>query len=223
MLPSSSRGGVSVEELNAALYRLKRDGCTVLVGGDVPELIQRLFSQRVMGESGAYRLRVLALLGRTPDPDDWFPGSTTARSKDSHLVDLQDADRNMAAVAPQVEDSLPTRDAEGVVETVEKSVDDFLRNRYPLPEELRLVAAPGHGQLADTKTIHELVEVLADIEGMTYLVVPEWSPRTIDDEVLEHVDAFVMVRPQDPGEPDHRWIIFEEGIETGWLPLKPQS
>ena len=223
MLPSSSRGGVSVDELNAALYRLKREGCTVLVGGDVPELVQRLFSQRVMGESDVYRLRILTLLGRTPDPDDWFPGSVTARSKDSHLVDLQDADRNMAAVAPQIEESLPTRDGEGVAETVEKSVDGFLRDRYPLPEELRLVAAPGHGQLTSTKTIHGLVEVLAEIGGLTYLMVPEWSPRTIDESVLEHVDAFVMVRPRDPGAPEHQWIIFEEKIETGWLPLKPQS
>ena len=223
MLPSSSRGGVSVDKLNAALFRLKRDGCTVLVGGDVPELVQRVFSRRVMGEPGAHRLRILTLLGRTPDPDDWFPSSITVQSKHSHLVDLQDADRNMAAVAPQIEESLPTRDAESVAETVEQSVEGFLRDRYPLPEELRLVAAPGHGQLASTKTIHELVEVLAEIEGVTYLVLPERSPRTIDEGVLEHVDAFVMVRPRYPGEPEHRWTIFEEEIETGWLPLKPQS
>ena len=223
MVPPVSRGVSSVDELNAALYRLKRDGCTVLVGGDVPELVQRVFSRRVMGEPGVYRLRILALLGRTPDPDDWFPGLVTARSNDSHLVDLQDYDRNMAAVAPQVEEPLPARNAEHVAGTVEESVEGFLRDRYPLPEELRLVAAPGHGQLASTRTIHELVEVLADIEGVTYLVLPERSPRTIDDNVLEQVDAFVMVRPRYPGEPEHRWIIFEEGIETGWLPLKPQS
>ena len=236
----------SAERLTEILDRLKSEGCSVLVAGELPEPVQQLVSQRVLGAQHLDRVRVLTLLGPTSDVDSWFPGQVSATAAQSYVIDRWDLDRSVAvssvggafgpsqadsdSLTPGDEsdsltsgdesDSTGAEDGPGVARAVADDLDSILGEWDVPPTRLRLATTPANGERPGDEAIRAFVESMNATEGMAYLFLPGMGVFELDPDVTDRVDAVIEVRTRRPGAPEHRWIIPEEEVMTGWMPVE---
>ena len=223
MYSAAFRGDGPTDELKSAFKRMKAAGCTVLVTGELSEPAQRQITRRVMGDPRMDRARVLALLGQAPDADEWFPGDVTSADPDAHVIEIEDEDRSAAAAsAPDELPPLPERS--DLAGDLANRIDTILEGRNLLPPQLRVVVAPAYYDPSAEETIVQLVSVLNRIDGMTFLYLPRASVDELDPAVTGRVDGIIDIRTKHADEPEHRWIVMEDGldekIETEWFPVE---
>ena len=220
----------------------------MLVVGELPEPIQQLVSQRVLGDQHLDRGRILALLGPTSGIDGWFPGQVSASSAGSYVIDRPDLDRSATASSsvenafgfPEVDSDFSTSEVDsdlpasgdesdaatsgadpGVAGAIAEELDPILDQWDVRPTRLRLVITPANGERPDDETTEAVVESMKVTDGMAYLFLPGTDVFDLDDELTSRVDAVIEVRTRRPGDPEHRWIIPQEEVATEWMPVLP--
>lgn len=207
-----------MDELQGAFRRLKRRGCSVLVVGELSEPAQRQVSRRVMGAPELDRLRILVLLGRTPEADGWFPEGVSPSATGSHVIEIEDAGRSAAAT---VEETPPLPERPDLAGDLAERFDAILDQRDTSPGEVRVVIAPAYYDPSAGELLERLGSLMNLIDGMTYLFLPRAAVDDLDPALTDTVDALVEVRTKRAGEPEHRWILLEENLETEWIPVQP--
>ena len=221
MESASFRGGGPVDDLSDALGHLKKAGCSVLVVGDLAGPVQRLVSKRVMGEPGLDRVRILATVGRLSGASEWFPGHVSTASSDSHVIDLEGFDRSTASTSTR-EDAIRPDVTSDAVERFDVRLQAALEEHPDTkPEELRVVIAPASYSSLSDETIDEFIASVNAVDGLTYLFLPGKQIWDLETEWADRVDALMDVRTDHLGTPEHRWVILDERLESGWLPVQP--
>lgn len=229
----------STGRLIETLERLKAEGCSVLVAGELPEPVQRLVSQRLLGDQHLDRVRILTLLGPTSDVDGWFPGQVSASSARSYVISRRNLDRSATATSsgaspfgsPEADSDLPTpgdgtdapgpEHGPGVAGAVADDLGPILEEWDVPPTRLRLVIAPANGERPDDETARSFVESMNATDGMAYLFLPGADVFELAPDLTDRVDAVIEVRTRRPGVPEHRWIVPEERAATDWMPVQP--
>lgn len=210
------------------LKRLKRDGCAVLVTGEVPPRALRAATRTLFGAPGEGHQRVLALtdpsVGEPTDvlPADAHPGDDRVR-----VVDGRDAMRTTSTVAVGNSpfEGSPFVDADaGGVEALHLGVSQVLADVTP-PDpdagDLRFSVA-SLGPLVDRRdreAVRQFVRATADqvrgAQGMAHYLLPVVDDASMVEWFQPAVDARIEVRTTADGPPEHRWHLPPETHPRG--------
>ena len=76
-----------------------------------------------------------------------------------------------------------------------------------------------HGVFADTKREFALTGVQPNLEGLTYIELPDDMRRRLDDAVVHAT----IVKQEEPEQDDHSFYLVFERLNTGGTPLSPQE
>lgn len=227
----SSGAAQDLDPFAAALMRLKRRGCCVLVTGQVDERVRAAQSCRLFGQSNESRRRVLVLTEGTPSltaqylPDDITPAHSSVTKLDytNEIRDAATADPSPQPrpTATGSEESAPMTD---LGTSLYDPIADAVRTDSPSPGELRLGIAT-LGALIDTdgltasRAFVRAVrgDVLA-VHGMGHFHFPGEPDTETFAALRPLIDIHIELRNLN-GVPEHRWHLLEAGHSTGWIRL----
>ena len=193
------------------LERFKRDGCLLMVTGDVPEPVSARASRKLLGTPTAYRTRILSVTDpAVADPSTHLPGTFSPESDGVTLIDERPARRTAAGivdVADAILDALP----------VDESQDDG-NVRFALAT-LAPFRTADHADDAIPAALARLRDAAhaATAIGAIHLPLPDDHPDV--DALTPHVDARIEVRDTNTALPEQRWHLPDREATTDWVTM----
>lgn len=217
MTPSGAGSGERDVEIPSdgsfarVLERFKREGCLLMVTGDVPEQVTARASRKLLGTPTEYRTRVLAVTDpAVSEPATHLPGTLVPASDGVTIIDARNADLadgDVADVAEAVLEALPTSPPadEGNVRFALATLSPFVTDdgsTDAVPAALDTLREAAHGATA-TGAIHLPVpDEHADVAALT-----------------PHVDARIEVRDTNTALPEQRWYLPDQDATTNWVTM----
>lgn len=194
-----------------ALERLKRDGCLLMVTGDVPEQVSARASRKLLGTPTEFRTRVLAVTDPAiSEPATHLPGALHPGSDGVTLIDERP----------------PRRTAAGVVNVAEAILDALPADKPSDEGNVRFALATlapfRTGDHADG-AIPAALDTLRDAAhtataiGAIHLPIPDDDPGV--DALTPHVDARIEVRDTNTALPEQRWYLPDRDATTNWVTM----
>lgn len=192
------------------LEDFKRDGCLLLVTGDVPEPVSARANRKLLGTPTEFRHRILAVTDpAVSEPQTHLPGSLDAESDGVVLIDARTNGRRggVDAVADAIRDALPADPP-----TDEGNVRFALATLVPF--------------VTDTEIDDEVVTALNTLRtaahavnaiGAIHLPLPDDHPDV--DALTPSVDARIEVRDTNTALPEQRWYLPEQDATTNWVTM----
>lgn len=218
-----------------ALQGFKRDGCLLLVTGNIPESVAARASRKLLGTPTEFRHRVLAVTDPVvEEPATHLPGNLTCQSEGVFLIDRRDTGPTGRGI-----DDI----GESILDALQDAMSGAARADDVLPDTADTVdvnadAAPSEGgnvrfalatlspfwandDLGDAA--YDLLDTLSgaahdrDAIGAIHLPVPEGHPAV--ETLTPHVDARIEVRDTDTALPEQRWHLHEDDTTTNWVTM----
>jgi len=229
MTPERSTGQGSGTAFRQRLEELKERGCAILVVGSVPSDVTARACERLLGETDRRpRHRVLAFTNGRGAIERGIPERCARDDGDTAVITAAATRGAAAATAADVD--VPVRELEtaslaelGVA--VSEAIETFERRHGPLePGDLRvclnslLPLLDEHGD----RTVFEFALLTAarvrTAGGIGHFHLPAERDAVVVRQLAPVFDAVIQLRTLDD-EPQQRWLIDDEGIRSGWLPL----
>lgn len=218
-----------------ALKGFKRDGCLLLVTGDIPEPVAARASRKLLGTPTEFRHRVLAVTDPVvEEPATHLPGNLTCQSEGVSLIDRRDIDSTGSEIddiGASILDALldAMSGAAQVGDELPDSADSAVAHADAAPSEggsVRFALATlspfwANDELSDAA--YDLLDTLygaahdRDAIGAIHLPVPEGHPAV--ETLTPHVDARIEVRDTDTALPEQRWHLHEDDATTNWVTM----
>jgi hypothetical protein len=208
-------GTVSESAFETHLRRFKRDGCNLLVVGELPPPVRTEVSRRLLGSLTDRRYRLLAFTdGDATEVDERLPPelSDTARARTTVL------DRPVAARGNDGANSAHHLESDLVDELDALcALDDAIEpgavrvaidSLSPLVEADATVLEP----FLDTVTEH-----VHRLSGMAHYFLPVAYGTRSERAVRHHFDAVVEQRLSSDGTLEERWHLPEQSLTTRWI------
>lgn len=198
------------ESFARTLATFKRDGCLLLVTGDVGHAVRARASRKLLGAATEDRARVLAVVDTgVDDPVSHLPGVLTATSDGVTVLDLR-GDADLGRVSPG---------------DVADHIDDALPDR-PRPAgggAVRFSLATLDPWLGAADTIPSLLEALCKAAHRTDAIGAVHLPRPADHQVVgaltPHADASIELRSRNDALPEQRWYLPDTDTATNWVTM----
>ena len=220
------RGDDSSTEFDSVLRELKRDGCHLLVTGEVDRHVSGRATRRLLGNPHCDRKRVLAFTDATADDvGHCLPVDVDRSDPDVWVVDPNGSQRSVPADAADVE--LPVDDADGselsrLRQELVQAVGFFDDVHSGLgPAELRVgVASVAHlldanDRAAVERFLRAIGALVRGVDGMGHVRVslPDDHPTVADLSPL--FDARIELRKREGLVPEQRWHVPSHDITSG--------
>lgn len=193
------------------LERLKRDGCLLMVTGDVPEPVSARASRKLLGTPTEFRTRVLAVTDPTvAEPATHLPGALCPASDGVTLIDERPSQRTTTGivdVADAILDALPA---------------DQPSDEGNVRFALATLAPFRTGDHADDE-IPAILDKLRDAAhaataiGAIHLPLPDDHPDV--NALTPHVDARIEIRDTNTALPEQRWYLPDRDATTNWVTM----
>lgn len=210
----------SGEGLRNTFQTLKQRGPQILVTGDVPEVVSRQATRRLLGHPAEQRHRILALTDSDVESDRWLPAGVDADSAGVAVVGETRLRGGTVAQHPGRDASAGETLASDVADEVTGWLD---RTDQPTPAVLRVgvysleTLLEVAGVEAVRSLAYRLTGVVRRARGMGHYHLPR-EPESQAVADLRYVfDAHLELRENGRG-PEQRWHIPGSGT-TGWVEL----
>lgn len=192
------------------LDEFKRDGCLLLVTGDVPEPVSARATRKLLGTPTEFRHRTLAVTDpAVSEPQSHLPGSLGVESDGVTLIDTRTRGRaaSVEPVAQAIRDSLPADPPmdEGNVRFALFSIAPFVESGEV---DDKVIAA--------LESLRSAAQTATAI-GAIHLPLPDDAPEV--DALTSSVDARIEVRDTDTALPEQRWHLPEQDTTTNWVTM----
>lgn len=206
-------------KLADALSTLKREGCTLLVAGDVSDAVHARACEQMLGDESAGPRRRLFVR-----PAGGPAGATGDGSGQVAVVAGERALRSTSWSSVEAERYVDGADLGTLCATIERSVAEIDRAAGGLdPAELRLcvdsVATLAETNDADSvfRFLHALTGLVRSVDGLAHV---HYRVDGGEDAVAQFAPVFeatVELRLADG--PEQRWHLRDAGLSSEWLPL----
>jgi hypothetical protein len=222
-----------------AMY--KRQGCRILVTGDVDGSVVALQNRLLLGPAAAGRDRTLAVTDVGDERVAEYVPEAAASDGGTRLVRYRRT--RDAATAPTVggvtdggnataaSKLLFERERSPLVDLRAALVDVVAayRERTDTPRSAGLrVGVATLRPLFDEyppPRVRRFVQVVGDeaarSRGFAHFLLPIPSSDSLVDAVLSSVDIHIRLRNRPGSEPEQSWELVDHGETSGWLPLEP--
>jgi len=224
------RGEDSPSEFDAVLRQLKRDGCHLLVTGDVDGEVAGRATRRLLGDPNRERERVLAVTDATADHvDHCLPAGVRRTDPDVWVADPTGSQRSVPADAADVELPADCADRSALGRLRAELVQavgffDDVRNGLS-PAELRVGVTSvtplldAHDRGTVGRFLRAVGAIVRGVDGMAHahLSLPDDHP-TVDD-LSPLFDARIELRRREGLVPEQRWHVPKHDITSDWTKL----
>lgn len=231
-----------LESFGELLHKLKANGCSVLLAGDVPRELFTEASAKLLGADEELRYRVLAVTDATadsvaerlPDPE------VTPRplTETTHVLNHAGTLRSITAATsartpPKLAGVTETRvvdpELDGLRNALFDAIDDFaVGNGTVCPGDVRvgidslepLVEFYGTEQVRDC--LGAIGRYVRTHDAMAHFVLPEPYESETTSELAAEVDAVIELRLADSADgrtTEQRWHVSDRDVRTDWIPL----
>lgn len=203
------------------LTELKRNGCSLLVTGEVPPAVTAQATRKLFGSPAAERRRALVLTDPAgPEPADLLPGGVDPDDPDVHVVDRRDFYRAEAEPA-----GAPGAPLDLDLTTI---LRDAVRSLAPPdgyePAQLR-TGVVSLSPLVDRYGVDPIRRDVVDagatvtgVDGMAHFHLPT-DDEDLVAEFTPVVDAYIELRRRAGYVPEQRWHVPEKDFTTDWLEI----
>lgn len=225
----SFRGEGSVE-FAEVLRRLKREGCNLLVTGEVPVVVSDAATRRLLGAPFEDRRRVLAFTSAGVERvTARLPGGCRPTDRDVTVIEQRDSTRSVATERAG-EQGFAVTDVGPGLDDLETAILDEIAGFAadtdgPLPAELRLsldsvrLLVDDHGVDAVATFLDSVTSSVADVRGMAHYHMPIADDAEPVAALTPLFDARIELRQRDGFAPEQRWHLPEYGLTTEWVGL----
>lgn len=227
---ASSPADASPQTFAEALDQLKRQGCLVLVVGQVGDDAKYAGCRRLLGDALLETRRRLFL---TTDSDiSTHPGAKAtcghAAPEDSHAITYKTTARSAASVSESPTTAVKTDSVEGslddLMETMSQAVSRLESRADGFdPSELRICVDDLDAMIANdddrdvVEFVRDLRELVLDARGLCHAHLSRDVPGVPVDAIIRYFDAIIEV--DSSNAPRQRWHVRHSGITTDWLEL----
>ncbi len=198
------------------LAGFRNGGCTLLVVGETPPEARRAATQRLLGDPGAGRTRLLVTAA--DDPEHRLPGSLTPEANDTHVIEAADGVRGPGDVGDP-------RSLSEVEAEIEQTLSELAPERGFQPGVLRvgvddlLPLMSAHGYAEAREFLERMREAVTEVRGMGHALLPVEYGDPAEKALRPAVDAVIEQRPAAEGGHEERWHVPETGMTTPWFRL----
>lgn len=231
---SDDATGIPIGAIQEKLGYLKRNGCNLLVTGNVREEVSHRVTQKLLGAPDVPRSRILALTDHDrEDAADLLPGEIEATDGGVQFVEYGCGTRTAAAAAPSKTDqtSFGTDAA-----FVGGDPDEFQRELCNAittakiaesgfdPAELRLslftlsYLANQHDPAAVDRFVSAVGDHVRGVRGMAHYHLPVADDSKPVRRLTPLFDARIELRETN-GRPEQRWHFPDDDVTTVWVGL----
>lgn len=246
--PGSNQECSREQELFATeLMRLKRQGCCVLVTGQVSERVRAAQSRQLFGEIDEPRQRVLTRTDAAPTftetcwylPDGITPTQPnvtvldhTSRVRDSTVSESvqpsSTASHTPSSPSPFFDDSDSNTHSDEYrcgLDQLYESITTVIPDDCMGPGTIRLGVATlcaliGTDGLSATRAFVRTVRAdVSAVNGMSHFHLPGLPDTETLDALRPVIDIHLELREAQPRVPEHRWHLLESDCSTDWLPM----
>lgn len=212
------------------LRRLKREGCNLLVTGEVPVAVTDAATRRLLGAPFEERRRILAFTNAGVDRvASRLPGGCRPSDPDVRIIEQRDctrstvADRSNDAGFPVTGVGPELADLEAAVREAISAFDgpgDGLS-----PSELRLsldsvrLLVDDHGTDAVVGFLGTVTADVTEVGGMAHYHMPMPDDSPAVETLSSLFDARIELRQRDGFAPEQRWHVPAYGMVTEWVGL----
>ncbi|MFD1512542.1 DUF7504 family protein [Halomarina rubra] len=220
-----TRGGQ--RRFRESLLELKREGCRILITGEVDASIRARRSRQLFGEAtNRHRILASTTLGED-DIAEHLPGEHPLSRSGTEVIRLDDIRSVSVAETYSTPSHLEASNEFAAFQW--RIIDAIARHRVdhaPAPAELRVGVAT-LAPLVDeysAETIREFVHLVGketvESRGMAHFALGLDARRPIASRLLPLMDIHVQLRQREGEPPEHRWTLLNHNIHTEWLPLR---
>lgn len=209
------------------LERLRRDGCCLLITGEVPESVGVHVTRRLLGAPESDRKRVVALTNSAAKSlESRLPYGVGTAEPTLWTVDQRYGQRSAArpgsADPPAASDAVD--DLRWLQAELTEAIEWFDERADGLdPAELRVAVdslaylLEAHDRTTVRRFVRETGERVRAVNGMAHyhLAVPDADPAVA--ELSELFDARVELRQRDGGLPEQRWHVPAASFRSEWI------
>lgn len=220
------RGDSAPLTFDEVLSQFKRDGCSLLITGEVSPDVTAMATRRFLGAPFEDRKRILVLA----DTDAraaraHLPGGCHPEGDDVTIIERETISRS-ASTRDSTSDP-PTVTVDGSLATLGEEIVaaiDAYEAEGLDPAELRLAINSLYPLLADNdyttvvRFIREVSEAVEAVDGMSHYHLPAPEGSALVESVGTLFDARVELRRNGP-DAEQRWHIPTYGQETNWVSL----
>lgn len=217
-------------EFGEVLRRLKREGCNLLVTGEVPVEVSDAATRRLLGAPFEDRRRILAFTNAGVERvSGRLPGGCRPSDRDVTIIEQRDATRS--TVAERAGDqgfpvtSVGT-DLDDLQEAILAEIEGFADGADGLaPAELRMsvdslrLLVDEHGVDAVGAFLEPVTASVTEVRGMAHYHMPMRDDAEPVSTLTSPFDARIELRQRDGFAPEQRWHLPGYGLTTEWVGL----
>lgn len=220
------RGDSAPLTFDEVLSRFKREGCSLLITGEVSPEVTAMATRRFLGAPFEDRKRILVLTDSDAlTPRAHLPGGCHPGDDDVTIIRHETLSRS-ASVRDSTDDS-PGITVDGTLPALEDeittAIDGYVTDELQ-PAELRVALNSLYPLLADNEYAdvvqfaRALSERIESACGMSHFHLPAPEGSAVVESVGSLFDARVELRRNGP-DAEQRWHIPAYGQETNWVSL----
>lgn len=226
-IPFRGEGAVEFDEV---LGRLKREGCNLLLTGEVPAEVSDAATRRLLGAPFERRRRVLAFADAAADRvTSRLPGGCRPSDDDVTVIERRGTTRS-AAAEPAGDRGFPVVGVGADLSAFESAILDAVeaydrRDGGLEPAELRLsldsvgLLVDDHGADAVAGFLESVTATVAGVRGMAHYHLPVPDGADTVGALTPLFDARIELRQRDGFAPEQRWHLPSHGLTTDWVGL----
>lgn len=210
------------------LGRLKREGCNLLVTGEVPCAVSDAATRRLLGAPYEDRSRVLALTGPKPTrAHRRLPGGCRPGDPDVRVIEFHSHTRSAAATRPagtRVERAGPSLvdlqvAIEGAIEEMDARADGLepAELRFSLDSLRLLVEECGSDDVREF--LAAVTAAVEGVAGMGHYHLSVADDADLAGELSPLFDARIELRKRETVGPEQRWHVPRLDLSTNWVGL----
>lgn len=219
------RGDGPPGEFQEVLRTFKRDGCNLLVTGEVVPRVTERATRKLLGSPTVERRRVLVVVGSRDGPTErLLPGGVRPDDDRLRVVDHRGG-RSAAAMPADPSAVTDADDVDLLADAVERAVEGLAAVGGDFePSELRLSVTSlpalldpyGPGEVAGFLEV--VCELVAVHGGMGHYHLPVSDDSPVVSAFAAHVDARIELRQEAGTIAEQRWHVPGYGT-TEWVTL----
>ncbi|WP_227376904.1 DUF7504 family protein [Haladaptatus halobius] len=218
-----------VRDLDAALRELKRQGCALLITGEVPEHVTAKATKRLLGDPNCGRKRLLAFTDATSEHiDDCLPSGVKRNAPDVWIIDPCGIDRAIPSTADDIE--LPKADEGSELNRLRQELvqavgyfDDVAEGLDPAELRVSIDSLEYMLEANDLSPTERFLRTVAalvrGVRGMGHVHLPLPDDSATVQELSPLFDARIELRKRDTLAAEQRWHVPRHDITTIWTKL----
>ncbi|WP_158056770.1 DUF7504 family protein [Halorussus halophilus] len=224
------RGEDSPDRFREVLHRLKRDGCNLLVTGEVSQSVTARATRTLLGAANVDRKRVLTLADGDQSVHDRLPKGVAPDASSVWVIGQQADHRAVPSPVDEPADGdEPTPDEyrthlAGLREEILSAIEYFEKDGLD-PAELRLSVdsldylGHDHDEASLAEFVRSVSEEVRDVRGMAHYHLRHPDDSELVERLTPVVEARIELRKREGLPAEQRWHVPEYGQATEWVQL----